>query len=133
MRLLIAALAAAALAGCAASGVRVTDDQVAHFQRGVTTKAEVLQALGKPTMQMRMGDGTSMVIYSFAEVAVRPATFIPVVGAFAGGADSRSNTMTLRFDAAERLVDTTSSATETGTGRGASAGPVAPVSDQPRR
>lgn len=134
MKFLVATLiATAALTGCAASGVRVTDDQVAHFKKGITTKSDVLQTLGKPTMQMRLGDGTSMVTYSFSETSVRPATFIPIVGAFAGGADSRSNSMTLRFDANDKLIDTTSASFENGTGHGVSAGPVQGVPDQPRR
>lgn len=133
MKLFTMALAAIAIAGCAASGVRVTDDQVAHFQKGVTTKAEVLQALGQPTVQTRLADGSSVVVYSFYETAVRPATLIPIVGAFAGGADSRSNTMTLRFDQQGKLIDTTSSTYASGTGNGLSAGAVTPVPDQPRR
>lgn len=132
MRIFIAA-AVLALAGCAASGVKVTDEQVAGLKKGETTKAEVISAFGSPNMQMRLADGTSMVIYSHVEVAVRPATFIPIVGAFAGGADSRSNSMTLRFDASDRLIDTTSMSSAYGSGNGLAAGTIAPVDNQPRK
>lgn len=127
------ALLALALAGCAASGVKVTDDQVAAFKAGETTKAQAMAVLGKPTMQMRLADNTSIVIYSHYESRVRPATLIPVVGAFVGGADSNSNTMTLRFDASDRLLDTSSSASNFGTGAGLAAGQPAAVPDQPRK
>ena len=122
-----------ALAGCAASGVRVTDEQVAAFKAGETTKAQAMAVLGKPTMQMRLADNTSIVIYSHYESRVRPETLIPIVGAFVGGADSNSNTMTLRFDAADRLLDTSSSTSNFGTGTGLAAGQPSPVLDQPRK
>lgn len=134
MRMMIAAAAAVLLlAGCAASGVKVTDDQVASLKKGETTKADVLRTFGQPTMQMRLADNTSMVMYSHFEYAVRPATFIPIVGAFAGGADSRSNTMTLRFDASDKLMDTTSSSTAIGSANGVGAGGVPAVDAQPRK
>lgn len=133
MRRLIAMAAALMLAGCAATGVNVTDDQVTQLKKGETTKAEVLAAFGQPTMQMRLGDGTSMLTYTYAEYRTRPATFIPFVGAFVGGGDSRSNSVSLRFDASDKLIDTTSMASAYGTGLGAAAGQIAPVEQQPRK
>ena len=133
MKFIVLAAFVAALAGCAAGGVKVTDQQVAGFKAGETTKSTVLAALGEPTMQMRLADGSTMVVYSHYEATVRPATFIPIVGAFAGGSDSRSNTMTLRFDAADKLIDTTSSSSAMGSGMGLSAGQATPVQDQPRK
>ena len=123
-----------ALAGCAAGGVKVTDDQLTSFKAGETTKAQVIAALGAPTMQMRLADGTSMVVYSYYESKVRPATFIPVVGAFAGGSDTSTNTATLRFDASDKLIDTTSASSAIGSGMGAAAGQIQPATaDQPRK
>lgn len=132
MKLLMAATVFV-LAGCAASGVKVSDAQVATLKKGETTKADVLRAFGPPTTQTRVSDGTSMVIYSHFEVAVRPATFIPIVGAFAGGSDTRSNTVLLRFDADDKLIDSSSSETMIGTGNGLSAAPIDPVTGQPRK
>ncbi|MNE74170.1 hypothetical protein D3C80_1702290 [compost metagenome] len=75
-----------------------------------------------------------MVIYSYYEAKVRPETFIPIVGGFVGGSDSTSNTATLRFDASDRLLDTSSSSSAMGTGMGLSAGTIEPVTtDQPRK
>ncbi|KQP02451.1 hypothetical protein [Pseudorhodoferax sp. Leaf265] len=134
MRTLATIALSAALVACAAGGVRVTDDQLTRFKAGETTKAQVIGALGAPTMQMRLADGTSMVVYSYYEAKVRPATFIPVAGAFAGGSDSSTNTATLRFDSSDRLIDTTSSSSATGNGMGAAAGQIQPATgDQPRK
>lgn len=85
-------------------------------------------------MQTRLADGTSMVIYSHYEAKVRPETFIPLVGAFVGGSDATSNTATLRFDASDKLIDTSSSSSTFGTGMGLSAGKIEPTTlDQPRK
>lgn len=122
------------LAGCAAGGVKVSDAQLAAFKPGKATIAQVVSTLGAPTMQTRLADGTSMLIYSYYEARVRPATLIPIVGAFAGGSDSTSTTATLRFDAAGRLLDTSTSSSAYGTGTGLSAGQIAPATlDQPRK
>lgn len=121
------------LGGCAAGGVKVSEAQLSHFQPGVTTKLQVIGALGPPTIQMRLADGTSMVVYSYYEARVRPQTFIPVVGAVVGGSDSTSTTATLRFDAADKLLDTSTSSSSFGTGMGPSAGQITPTTvDQPK-
>lgn len=134
MKKVLAGIAVLALiAGCAATGVKVSDEQLAKLKKGETTRSEVLATLGKPTMQMKLADGTSLLTYSYFEYSTRPATFIPIVGAFAGGADSRSNSVSLRFDANDKLIDNTSMSSEYGTGMGAAAGAIAPVEQQPRK
>jgi len=127
-------IAALVLAGCAASGVKVTDEHIASLKAGESTESQVVAQLGAPTMRMRLSDGTSIMVYSYSEVQVRPSTFIPIVGAFAGGSDMRSNTVTLRFDRDGKLIDTTSSQTNYGTGTGLAAGAVSQEpTQQPRQ
>ena len=123
-----------AMAGCAATGVRVSPEQVAEFKPGQATEAQVLQRLGAPTSRMSLGDGSVILVYSYADYRMRPASFIPIVGAFAGGADTSSSAVSLRFGKDGKLIDTSSYATATGTGLGASAGKVEPKTpDQPRQ
>jgi outer membrane protein assembly factor BamE (lipoprotein component of BamABCDE complex) len=56
----IAALAVAlALSACASTGTNVTEQQAAQFTPGVTTKAEVIAALGQPNGMATNTDGTS--------------------------------------------------------------------------
>lgn len=133
MRTMFTFLLAAALTGCAATGVKVTDAQVTAFKPGEATEAQVVGALGQPTMRMRLPDGTVMVVYSYAEATIRPATFIPLVGGLVGGADSRSTSVSLRFGADGKLIDTTSTSATYGTGMGPAAGKVDTTSTQQPR
>lgn len=122
------------LAGCAATGVKVTDAQLAGMVKGQTTMEQAVAALGPPTSRTRMADGTSILQYIYAESKVRAASFVPVVGAFAGGTDVRSSVATLRFDATGKLLDVASSESEYGTGVGVSAGTTNPAPvNQPRQ
>ena len=133
MRAIAALIAALLVAGCVSTGVRVKDEQLASFVPGETTKQEVLAALGKPTTQVRNADGTSMIMYMHTEAKARPATYITIVGAFVGGADSSSSQVMLNFDREGLLVGHSSSESAYGTGTGFSAGQVDSVPDQPRK
>ena len=126
-------LLSVALAGCASTGVNVSEDQVSQVTKGETTRSEVVSALGNPTTVMRQADGTTMVIYNYVEARARPESYIPFVGAFIGGADSRSSMVTLRFDEDDRLIDYITATSQYGTGLGAAAGSVERVPDQPRK
>lgn len=121
------------LAGCAATGVKVSDEQLSQLQKGQTTRSEVLAKFGKPTTQMRNSDGTSTVFYNFAEYRTRPATFIPIVGIFAGGSDVHSSSAMFRFDTSDRLIDYSTTQSDMGTAMGRAAGPIEPVQNQPRK
>ncbi len=124
MRILGLALTVALLAGCAAGGVKVTDQQLGSLKPGETTEQQVTQLLGRPTMRTRMHDGSVMVLYSYYEAKVRPETFIPIAGAFVGGSDTRTNTVMLRFDQEGKLLTTSSSESAFGSGLGAAAGQI---------
>lgn len=115
-----------ALAGCASSGVRISDEQLSMFQSGVTSREDVLQALGVPNFSNRLPDGSSILVYSHAQVNTRPETFIPIVGAFVGGADAYTSTTTLRFDADGKLVDSSTAEGATGSGLGFASGAPRP-------
>lgn len=121
------------VASCAATGVRITDSQVAALKKGETTRSDVITAFGQPTTQVRQADGTTTVLYTYAEARTRPETFIPIAGAFIGGVDSRSNHVSLRFDASDKLIDYTTAESATGTGLGAMAGSIERVPNQPRK
>lgn len=134
MKKLVFALAIA-VAGCAATGVQVTDEQMSEFTPGETIKAEVVEKLGQPTSQTRLSDGTTVLTYTYAEYRTRPETFIPYVGMFVGGGDTRSNHVTLTFDSNDVLADYSSSSSELGTATGVAptSTPIEPVADQPRK
>ena len=97
------------LAGCATVGTKIDSSALAGLRPGETTVAQAVAALGPPTGDIMHGNGVRMLIYSFAQSSFRPATFIPIVGAFAGGVDTRSNSATLIFKP-DGTLDTTTTA-----------------------
>lgn len=133
MKFLLSLAVTALLAGCVSTGVQVKDEQLSSFKPGQTTKQDVISALGQPTTQTRNADGTSTVVYMYLESRVRGASFIPIVGLFAGGADSRTNQVVLNFDADGKLVGHSSTESAYGSGYGGSSLAPQPVADQPRK
>lgn len=134
MRWLCIALSLA-LSGCAASGVQVKEEQLAQFKQGQTTLPDVVKALGQPNHQTLMPNGSRLLIYSYAQIQTRPETFIPVVGAFVGGADMKTNSATFMFDKNGVLQSMSASSGATGSGTGFASGTGAPqrVPDQPKQ
>lgn len=132
MKLLIAATMTAFLAGCIAGGTRVDESKLASLRKGVTTEAEAVTALGTPNTVTTNGD-MRILSYAWFHAQPRASSFIPVVGAFVGGADSLMEIVTLRFDQNGILseIDTTQSATGMATGIPAGTQPTIP--DQPSR
>lgn len=60
-----------------------------EYKVGVTTLADVTATLGKPNSTATVSDGTVVVSYVSSRTRVKGATFVPIVGLFAGGAKSR--------------------------------------------
>ena len=97
MRILIAAGLAGILAGCVSSGTKVTQAQVSAFQVGKTTEAEVLAALGPPNSASVLSDGSKIDVYVHMSAHANAASYVPIVGLFAGGAKGDSDTVVLSF------------------------------------
>lgn len=91
----------------------------------------VVSMFGQPTTRSVSSDGSITITYAYAHTQVRPETFIPYIGAFIGGADTRSNSATLRFGADGKLIDYSSSNSEMGAGIGFAAGSTQPRTAQP--
>jgi hypothetical protein len=106
------------LGGCASTGTRVQDSALTGFQKGVTTEADIEKSLGAPQMTTRNADGTRSIMYIYAHAQAKGATFISIVGLFAGGATGQSNTAKFDFDARGMLAgyETSSSASDVRTG-----------------
>ncbi|GKS58276.1 lipoprotein [Nitrospira sp.] len=114
MRILVPIVFLLATSGCVSSGnPSVLDENaVAQIKEGVTTKQDVKQLLGNPTSIGR-GSGSMPLgalpvslppgkyevwVYNHMSVETHPATFIPVVGLFAGGATASTTSLTVYFD-----------------------------------
>jgi len=113
-----AAAVCAALSACASAGTKVDPSTAQQFQKGSTTYSEVVAALGEPTTVTTASDGKKTAAYSYAKTTVRPESFIPYVGAFVGGADVKTSAVIFRFDGADKLIDFSTSVSNTGAGYG---------------
>lgn len=98
-------LIALMLIGCAHAGTRVTEDQVKRFVPGKTTYTEVVKALGTPTSETFNVSGKRTAFYTYATASLKGATFIPVIGLFAGGTNMKSTTASFEFDTHGVLLD----------------------------
>ncbi len=128
----IAVVASVVLSGCASHGVMVSEQQVQQFKRGETTEAQVVAALGQPTT-VTSYNGQRMIVYSGAHAQARPASFIPFIGPFVGGADVKASSVIFRVTDGV-VTDIISSQTASGSGAGFAAGtPIEQINDQPRQ
>jgi len=83
------------------------------FTVGVDTIATITAKLGTPNSTESASDGTTTIRYMAIRTKVKGASFIPIVGLFAGGAKGKSSTKTFTFDAAGVLKSYGSSKFET--------------------
>jgi outer membrane protein assembly factor BamE (lipoprotein component of BamABCDE complex) len=114
MRIMIVALAAAGLAACSSSGVRVSVDQLEQLRPGETTYQQAYGMLGEPTLAELHADGTRTIAYTYSESSARPENFVPFINLIVGGYDMRSSTITLNFGQNGLLRDRAVSATAYG-------------------
>jgi hypothetical protein len=117
-KFLSAALVCIGLSACASAGTKVDPSALQQFQKGVTTYADVVAAVGEPTNVTTGPDGKKVAVYSYAQTKVRAETFIPYIGPFVGGADTTATAIVFRFDANEKLVDYSTSVSKAGAGMG---------------
>ena len=122
------------LAGCAASGVQVSEQQAQSFEVGRATYADVVATLGPPTIVSTQSNGNRIAVYSYAAVQSRPQNFIPYIGPLVSGYDTKSSAVSFTFDGRGMLANMTSTQTGIGTGANLAAGSAQPVPQtaQPR-
>lgn len=101
---------------CMAAGTQVREDQLSQFHKGQTAERTVTANLGDPNSNSLLPDGSRLICYSYIQAAARPESFIPVVGAFVGGADMHSNNTCFQFAENGVLKDYMSSSTQAGAG-----------------
>lgn len=103
------------LAGCAASGVQVSQEAATQFKEGVTTEAQIVAKLGAPT-SVTIANGNKTITYTGTQYRTNAASFIPIVGLFAGGADYTASVASYQLDSRGVLEKATYS-THGGTSR----------------
>jgi len=122
MRVVIAFCLAGVVTGCAASGVKVSEQQAEAFKVGSSTYSEVVAALGEPTATTVAANGSRTAAYNYTSIRSQPQNFIPYLGPLVAGYDSQSSSVTFTFDQRGVLTGTTSSQSGMGTGANLAAG-----------
>ena len=115
---ILAIAAAVILGGCVSSGTKVSEAQAGQFEKGKSTEADVVAKLGAPSTVVRQSDGTHIDQYTHVQTQARAASFIPVVGLMAGGADSSMSIVSFTFTPDGLLKDWTSTQNNTGVNTG---------------
>jgi len=78
---------------------RISDKQTAlQIKPGTSTKADVKGLVGEP-MEVEFTDtGDEIWKYFYTRAEIRGTSFIPFVGLLVGGADTETDTITVRFN-----------------------------------
>jgi len=97
MKTILPILFAALLCGCASYGHKLDPTQIQKIKKGVSTQAEVVALVGSPDQTLSTGDGKTIFEYIYAHSSVNGATYVPVVGLFAGGAATQSQMLLVTF------------------------------------
>jgi outer membrane protein assembly factor BamE (lipoprotein component of BamABCDE complex) len=79
---------------------QITDPgKISQIEKGVSTKASIRAAFGAPEGTSFEANGNEIWTYSYVNTSVTPATYVPIVGVFAGGTNVQSSGLTVTFDA----------------------------------
>ena len=98
--LLAAGLACGCQTGSSTVGTKMDQQQVSKIVKGKTTRQEVEAMLGTPTQVMMQPEGKRAMMYHFSatDTSIKGASFIPIYGAFGGGAKATSQQQSLQIN-----------------------------------
>src|SRR5262249_50696154 len=103
---LLLGIAAISLSACGASAGRPVDkSKVASYQKGITSCTQIRSDLGPPLETATEADGSKQLTYGKRETTVDGATFIPIIGFFAGGAETDYDFVQIKCDAKDIYVE----------------------------
>lgn len=114
----VTVIACLSVAGCVSSGTQVQDSSLGQFQKGITTQQQVEKTLGAPQGRTSDSEGAHSISYIYTHAHAKGASYIPVVGLFAGGAKGQTNIVIFKFDSHDKLLDYTASSNDVDTRMG---------------
>ena len=91
------------LAACVSVGSKIDTTKVTAFEKGKTTKAEVIAALGTPQTFGTQSDGKTIISYYYSKATPNAASFIPVVNIFAGKTKGELSLVTIVFTPDDKM------------------------------
>ena len=117
-KLLSLILLVAWLAGCVSIGRKIDQAAADSIKKGITTRQDVVNMLGSPELITRSSNGDTIFIYNYTRATAKPATFIPYIGPFVGGANIQHQMTSVTFGANGVVKDfaTTQGGTESSLG-----------------
>lgn len=101
---LLLTITAALLCGCASVGNNFDSRKLSEVKKGETTEPQLVALFGQPAQRGINEDGVVKLTWIYTELTTKGATFIPVVGMFAGGADTKTKTLIVRLDSAGKVA-----------------------------
>jgi hypothetical protein len=104
------------VAGCASSGVQVTEQQAQSFKVGKSTYTDVVTGLGDPTTTTVDSFGNRVATYSYTAVASRIQNYIPYIGPYISGSDTKTSSVQFTFNQTGLLTAMNSTQTNIGSG-----------------
>ena len=99
--LLMTLVFAASLVGCASThgNKKIAEEDVINkIVPGKSTKKDVRNLIGDPIDVQFTDNGEEVWKYHYTRSDVRGTSFIPYAGALIGGTDTKTTTLTIRFD-----------------------------------
>ncbi len=96
MKKIIIILTVATLCGCVSYGRKIDQTKVAQIKPGSTTHDQVINLIGSPDQITSSGEVVTFT-YSYLKSSPTASTYIPIVGAFAGGANVQNETVLVMF------------------------------------
>jgi outer membrane protein assembly factor BamE (lipoprotein component of BamABCDE complex) len=111
-------LLAIMIMGCTTIGRKLDTAQIDKIKKGETTREQVTQLIGAPDSMSPTADGGAVFMYMHMQVKPKAASFIPIVGLAAGGADMKNQQVMVTFgpDGIVKDVVSTYDAPKTTTG-----------------
>ncbi|AGH44539.1 hypothetical protein [Paraglaciecola psychrophila] len=104
MEKILALLLTFILFGCTSYGSKIDRNYATSIEKGVTTEAEVVRQMGPPTSMGLGGEGLKTLSYMHVASQFKASTFIPIVGLFAGGADTQTTMLIITIDQETGIV-----------------------------
>lgn len=121
MKSIIVMFVFAVLSGCVSAGRPIDQNAVSQIKEGISTKDDVVRLMGQPYQISKRSGGLTEFTYVFVQASPKASSFIPVIGAFVGGANVSQQTLVVAFDDSNTVKSFTSTTSAGDSGYGMTA------------
>ena len=114
---------------CATVGRKIDPKAVNSIKKGETTRQQVIQLLGSPDQITKDLNGNITMTYMYVRATAKARSFIPIVGAFIGGANVQNQSVVVTIGPDDKVSNVTATYGSTETDYGVGSGDKPDVSD----